>query len=143
MHQKNPAIILVIFIFISTIGILNVVADDQVKKVVGLERPSEDYYGRKLLNSRVLNTADVYSTVQITSDKCETTSTGLGIRQKIPENECRAYAHAIGEEFGSVGSAPSLPEGCYKLKANNIWYYNSYSSYYLFCVWRQRIKNCW
>ena len=125
MHRKNPAIILVIFIFISTVGILNVVADDQEKNIVGLEGSREDYYGRKLLNSRVLNTDDVYSTVQINSNRCKTPSTGLGIRQLIPtEAACRAYALSMGEAFNSAFyQGSSWPKGCFKKTSDNQWYF--------------------
>jgi hypothetical protein len=104
----------------------------QEKDAVGLERSKEqNQYSRKLLSSRSLAvTAEVYSTVQITSsNQCETTEEGLGTRQALTENECRAHALRSGEEFASAGSqSTAWPRGCYKKTSDNQWYYNSYTS---------------
>ena len=123
MHRRYPTTCSAILVLMRIVGVYAIA--NQEKDAVGLDGPKEQHqYSRKLLNSRVLNTVDVYSTVQITSDKCETTSTGLGIRQKIPENECQAYALSIGEEFDSASyQGGSLPTGCYKLKSDNKWYF--------------------
>ena len=117
-----------IFILIRILGIYATV--DQEKDAVGLEgSKKQNQYSRKLLSSRALpGTVDVYSTVEITSsNQCETTEEGLGIRQTLTENECRAHALRSGEEFASAGSqSTAWPRGCYKLKSVNQWYYNSY-----------------
>ena len=129
MHRRYPTKFFAIFILLRLLGVYAIA--QQEKDAVGLERSKEqNQYSRKLLSSRSLAvTAEVYSTVQITSsNQCETTEEGLGTRQTLTENECRAHALRSGEAFASAGSqSTAWPRGCYKLKSDNQWYYNSYS----------------
>ena len=70
MHRRYPTTCSAILVLMRIVGVYAIA--NQEKDAVGLDGPKEQHqYSRKLLNSRVLNTVDVYSTVQITSDKCE------------------------------------------------------------------------
>jgi hypothetical protein len=129
MHRSYPTKFFAMFILLRLLGVYAIA--QQEKDAVGLERSKEqNQYSRKLLSSRSLATVDVYSTVEITSsNQCETTDEGLGTRQTLTENECRAHALRSGEEFASAGSqSTAWPRGCYKKKSDNQWYFNSYSS---------------